>query len=77
MVWKEEREKQMGRKEVGYSFPSELGCCQHLAMKEYLAYFASRNHEFRVPELESIAKCLGYEFRAEKPLVDGAFRVRS
>lgn len=73
----EKRGKQSGAKEEVLSFPSEVGCCQHLAMKEYLAYFASRNHEFRVPELESIAKCLGYEFRAEKPLVDGAFRVRS
>jgi len=46
-------------------------------MKEYLAYFASKNFEFRVPELVSIAKCLGYEFWAEEMTTQQHRNVRS
>jgi tRNA (guanine10-N2)-methyltransferase len=42
-------------------------------MKEYLAYFASKNYEFRIPELVAIAKCFGFEIRCDEPFVDGAF----
>jgi tRNA G10 N-methylase Trm11 len=45
-------------------------------MKEYLAYFASKNFEFRVPELYSIAKCLGLELSAEAPFTENEFHVR-
>ena len=53
-----------------------LGSSQTVAMKEYLAYFASKNYEFRIPELVAIAKCFGFEIRCDEPFVDGAFHVR-
>lgn len=46
-------------------------------MKEFLVYFASKNCEFRVPELESLAKCLGLELWVEPRTLEQHKEVRT